>query len=114
MLIKQKARFWSWTGIVLCVLYAAISLMFIVHACSPDVDDKGRFVALQIPLALQLQLLRVLGLFPLLENLSWFGAYVLLGLPTLVFLYFSGWFLEKIIRRFIVGPIARSAFRSHK
>jgi hypothetical protein len=60
-------------------------------------DSKGAFVLLQLPLALQASLLQALGLGWLLERLSWSTAYVILGIPTLVLLYFVGKFPGKCL-----------------
>ncbi|CAB3634349.1 MAG: hypothetical protein J0I68_26005 [Achromobacter sp.] len=88
----------SWTGIVFAALYLAIVILCIAGALSADGDDKGRFVLLQLPLALQLALLHELNLDRLLGELSWVGGYLLIGLPTLALFYFAGWGLEKLVR----------------
>lgn len=88
----------SWTGIVFAALYLAVVILCIAGALSADGDDKGRFILLQLPLALQLALLHDLNLDRLLGDLSWTGGYLLIGLPTLALFYFAGWCLEKMVR----------------
>ncbi|MEB6662530.1 hypothetical protein MXL91_13855 [Achromobacter ruhlandii] len=92
------SKWFSWTGIVFAALYLAIVILCIAGALSTDGDDKGRFILLQLPLALQLALLHDLNLDRLLGDLSWTGGYLLIGLPTLALFYFVGWGLEKLVR----------------
>lgn len=77
------SKWFSWTGIVFAALYLAVAILCIAGALSADGDDKGRFILLQLPLALQLALLHDLNLDRLLDDLSWTGGYLLIGLPTL-------------------------------
>jgi hypothetical protein len=92
------SKWFSWTGIVFAALYLAVVILCIAGALSADGDDKGRFILLQLPLALQLALLHDLNLDRLLGDLSWTGGYLLIGLPTLALFYFVGWGLEKLVR----------------
>lgn len=92
------SKWFSWTGIVFAALYLAIVILCVAAALSAGGDDKGRFVLLQLPLALQLALLHELNLDRLLEGLSWVGGYLLIGLPTLALFYFAGWGLERLVR----------------
>jgi hypothetical protein len=75
--------------------YAVVAFACIAFALWPGVDAKGRFVFLQLPIALQGGLLQELGLAPYLEKLGWVEAYVLLALPTVALLYFIGRFFDK-------------------
>jgi hypothetical protein len=63
-------------------------------AYSAEGDFKGQYVFLQLPLALQMAGIDAMGLSSELQNLSWIGAYALLGLPTLMILYFVGWMID--------------------
>jgi len=84
------------TGLVFCALYAAATCTCITLAFSSG-DFKGRFVFLQLPIAIQLSALSSLGLGPLLTNLSWVAAYVVVAVPTFGLLYFSGWLVERLV-----------------
>lgn len=53
-------------------------------------DFKGRFVFLQLPLTPQIAIIDAIGLSSQFQNLSWVGAYIILGLPAFVVLYFVG------------------------
>jgi hypothetical protein len=57
---------------------------------------KGRFVFLQLPIALQSAALQALGLSRHLQGLGWLGAYLVLGLPTLAILYLAGRLLDRV------------------
>ncbi len=92
------SKWFSWTGIAFAALYLAIVILCVAGALSADSDDKGRFVLLQLPLALQLALLHELNVDHLLSDLSWVGGYLLIGLPTLALFYFAGWCLERLLR----------------
>jgi hypothetical protein len=82
----------SRTGIILCTIYAAITAVCLVLAFSAD-DYKGQYVFMQLPIALQMSGLDALGLLPLLRKVSWVGAYLLLALPSFIFLYLLGWLI---------------------
>jgi hypothetical protein len=64
-------------------------------AYSAHGDLKGQFVLLQLPIAVQGYLLASLGFGPILKQLSWFTAYLLIGLPTFVVLYRLGWLIDQ-------------------
>lgn len=83
-------------GFILCFLYLTITGLCVGASLSSSGDPKGDFVLLQLPLALQLAALDWLGLSRILSNLSWTGAYLLIGLPTLVLLYSIGWGLGRL------------------
>ncbi|MBD3817047.1 MAG: hypothetical protein IE913_11505 [Halothiobacillus sp.] len=75
---------------VLAGLYVAIIIACFVGASSAGGDTKGRFVFLQLPLALQMVGLHALGLRHWLHELGWVEAYLWIGLPTLVLFYAAG------------------------
>lgn len=77
-------------GTTLCLIYALIIIVCFAFAYSADGDFKGQYVFLQLPIVLQMAGIDAIGLSPKLQNLSWVGAYGLLGLPTFLFLYFVG------------------------
>lgn len=66
----------------LCAIYIVVAAACVAFAFNASGDPKGHFVALQLPIALQLALLDALGLGMFLEHLSWVSAYILLGIPT--------------------------------
>ena len=76
-------------GIVFCSIYALIIIICFTVSFLAD-DFKGQFVFLQLPIALQSAFIVALGFAPILQNLSWVSAYVILGLPTFLILYFNG------------------------
>lgn len=78
------------TGLVLAGLYVAIIIACFVVASNAGGDTKGRFVFLQLPLALQMGGLDALGLRHWLYGLGWTEAYLWIGLPTLVLFYAAG------------------------
>jgi len=84
----------SRVGIVLCSLYAVICVGCIAFALMGTSDYTGRFIFLQLPIAAQGALLQSLGLAPWLAQLSWVGAYLIIGLPTFALLYFAGWLID--------------------
>lgn len=95
-------------GLILCFLYSEITGLCVWASLGSPGDSKGKFVLLQLPLALQLAALDWLGLGRTLSNLSWVGAYLLVGLPTLALLYGAGWGLGKLLG----WPASRSASRA--
>ena len=88
-------------GITLSLLYFLITVTSIAMGLKAGNDFKGRFVFLQVPIALQMSLIDTLvHRFKLkvpLEKLSWFWAYVLLWIPTICLLYICGWWIEHFI-----------------
>ena len=87
-----KNKIMSRLGIIFCSVYALIIIIcFTFSFVANDFNDfKGQFVFLQLPLAIQISVIDALGLAPILQNLSWIGSYVILGLPTFLILYFFG------------------------
>ncbi|MFD0913184.1 hypothetical protein [Methylophilus luteus] len=81
-------------GKMLCIIYALFMIACFAIAYSAEGDFKGQYVFLQLPLALQMAGIDAMGLSSELQNLSWIGAYALLGLPTLMILYFVGWMID--------------------
>lgn len=77
-------------GIILCSIYALIIIVCFVFAFLAGFDFKGRFIFLELPLSAQIAIIDAIGLSSKLQNLSWVGAYIILGLPTFVVLYFIG------------------------
>lgn len=80
-------------GLSLCALYLGIVGLCVWGSWGADV--KGGFVLLQLPLAVQLALLETLDLGHIFHNASWISCYVLIGIPTLGFLYAVGWVVGK-------------------
>jgi len=84
----------SRTGVIFCLVYIMIISACLIMAYSTT-DYKGNFVFLQLPLALQLAMLDTFGLYPLLKDISWIGAYFLIGIPTALLLYFLGALIDR-------------------
>lgn len=85
-------------GLAFCTLYGAITGVCAALAITSSGDPKGRFVFLQLPIALQAASLDALGFGWILEHLSWEAAYLVLGIPTLAVLYLAGRFLGGYLR----------------
>jgi hypothetical protein len=81
-------------GKILCLIYALIIIACFAGAYSAEGDFKGQYVFLQLPIAIQMAGINAIGLSSKLQNLSWVGAYALLGLPTFLLLYFVGWAID--------------------
>ncbi len=88
----------SRTGIAFCIFYMAIAAVFISAADDAGGDHKGRFVALQLPLALQMDALELVGLRDWFSGTSWVQAYIRIGSLTLLVLYLAGWGLSRLVR----------------
>ncbi|WP_407275804.1 hypothetical protein [Halothiobacillus sp. DCM-1] len=88
---------WRHTGWVLLGLYVLLTVLCLLAAAVTD-DPKGRFVLLQLPLALPLGGLVALGFGPLLADLSWWAAYGVIGVPTALGLYAVGWGFDVLTR----------------
>jgi hypothetical protein len=84
----------SKTGSILCGIYAAVIIICIAISASADGDFKGQFVFLQLPIALQLALVQELGLIEFFKEMTWFPAYLILGLPTFGLLYLLGLLMD--------------------
>ena len=85
----------SRTGLSLCALYAAVIVGCIAFVFLGNPDPKGSYVVLQLPIALQSALVVSIGLAPLLENISWPVAYVLLAGPVFALLYGIGALIDR-------------------
>lgn len=81
-------------GLVLCALYGTVIAVCVALAMTAGGDPKGRFVFLQLPIALQASALDALGLGWLIERLTWGTAYLALAIPTLAMLYLAGRFVS--------------------
>lgn len=77
-------------GIVLCQIYAFIIAMCIVIALLKEGDPKGKFVLMSVPISLQQAALKELNIVIPRGQFYWLQAYVLIGLPTFMLLYFIG------------------------
>ena len=86
----RRTRRFSVAGAWFIGTYAVITFICIAIALWPGSDAKGRFVFLQLPIALQATVLQELGVARYLEAVGWVGAYLLLALPTVAFLYLIG------------------------
>lgn len=93
----------SLTGLALCLPYAAAIALCLWGAHDAGGDDKGRFVLLQLPIALQSAALHALGLSRWLHGMSWTIAYLLLVPPMFAGGYLLGHALEAGVRRIRTG-----------
>jgi hypothetical protein len=85
----------SRTGRFLCSAYAAVTLASICFALVVDNGSAGRYVLLQLPIALQTAMAYSWGLAHLVEDLSWPAAYGLFAIPTFFALYLAGWVADE-------------------
>ncbi len=86
---KQQKLTYSKVGLAFVVFYLILTLICVIWAFTVS-DPKGKFVLLQLPVALQLVVVQELGYIKLLVGLSWFVIYPLIIIPTLVILYQIG------------------------
>ena len=94
---QPARRRWSRTGWVLLALYGLLILLCVGAALATE-DPKGRFVLLQLPLALPIGGLVALGFGDALSRLSWWGAYGVVGLPTALGVYLVGALWDALLR----------------
>jgi hypothetical protein len=95
----------SRTGRLLCYAYAALILASICFALLVENGSVGRYIFLQLPIALQTALAYNWGLAQLVEELSWPAAYGLFALPTFLSLYVTGWVVDE--RRQLMESVGR-------
>ncbi len=74
----------------MCQIYAFIIAICIVISLLKDGDSKGKFVLMSVPISLQQAALRELNIVTPRGQLYWLKAYILIGLPTFMLLYFVG------------------------
>jgi len=77
-------------GLSLCAIYLALTLILVLAALSADGDPKGHFVLLQLPIALQLAVVDLLGLTNHMREWSFPVAYSVFVPATCIALYASG------------------------
>lgn len=85
----------SRVGLWLAALYAFVATGCVIAAHAVAIDDKGRHVILQAPIALQAALLDAAGLGAALDSLDWASAYAWIGVPTLLLAYGLGWLVDR-------------------
>lgn len=85
-------------GLIVASVYFFIVVVCVVWAVLID-DQKGKFVILQLPLALQMAGLDSMGVLKYLPSMSWAMAYLFIGIPTLWFFYLIGVFCDKVFSR---------------
>ena len=89
-------------GLAFCVLYLAVTAFFVWASSGSDVDPKGAFVLLQLPITLQLAFIDWLGVDQSTGGWSWGVSYAVIVPLTLLFLYCIGWAIGKTL-----GTVAR-------
>ena len=77
-------------GLSLCAIYLALTLLLVWAALSTEGDPKGHFVLLQLPIALQLAVIDLLGLATYMREWSFPVAYLVFVPTTCIALYASG------------------------
>jgi len=85
-------------GLVLALIYLILLLACVVWAFTVT-DPKGKFVILQLPLAIQMAGLDEIGILKYFTDISWTIAYVMIGIPTLLIYYCIGCILDKVFSR---------------
>ena len=85
-------------GLGFCILYLALTALFVWGSYNAGSDTKGAFVLLQLPLTFQLGLIDWLGLDQVTEGWSWGVSYAVIVPLTLLFLYHAGWVISRVIR----------------
>lgn len=85
-------------GLIVASVYFFIVVACIVWAVLID-DPKGKFVILQLPLALQMAGLDSIGVLKYLPAMSWTMVYLFIGVPTLWFFYLMGYYVDKYFLR---------------
>ena len=96
--MKRRFRL-SVIGLTVAALYVVPSALFVGRVMISPGDDKGNFVYLQIPIALQLGVAQSAGLGPALQNISWTEAYLLFWVPIVLLLYLAGWTFDEWVSR---------------
>jgi hypothetical protein len=99
--MSAHPRRFSRLGLGLCITYLVLALAAVAWSALAAGDPKGRFVLVQLPIAIQAAVLDSLGLGSLLDGLSWVGAYIALALPTFALLYGVGALVERPFTRHI-------------
>lgn len=85
-------------GLSFCILYLALTALFVWGSHDAVGDTKGAFVLLQLPLTLQLGFIDWLGLDQVTDGWSWGVSYAVIVPLTLLFLYYAGWVISRVIR----------------
>lgn len=102
----------SKTGLILAGWYVIPAATCIYYGYSDQGDPKGSFVLKQIPIVLQMAAADSIGLGGILEHMSWIAAYIVFIPLTVIFLYFSGYFL-KIVTIRIATSVRKMLFSQH-
>jgi hypothetical protein len=86
---KSKMHRLNHFGLVACAVYLALTLL-VVWAWTTSTDEKGQIILLQLPIALQLDLIQKLGLLKYTQDWSYPFAYAVCIPVTSALLYLSG------------------------
>ena len=103
----------SRVGLLLCGIYAATIAACVGFVFLGSTDPKGNYVFLQLPIALQSAIVASLGMAPLLRDVSWPVAYVLLASPVFAPLYGLGALVDRMlgVRHSSDSPSANAEFK---
>ena len=92
-------------GLYFCAPYALFVAACIGFAIMGNVHYQGQFIALQLPIALQLALADAFGLGQAASNIAWPDAWWVFITPAFLLLYASGALIERgIVRRRALPP----------
>lgn len=74
MALKQKLKHLINIRVIFALSYFLITVVCLIVFVGSD-DDKGQYIFLQLPIALQMGVFSKLGLNKFLISLNWFSAY---------------------------------------
>lgn len=86
-------------GLILSATYLALTLLLVWAALHSEGDPKGHFVLLQLPIALQLAVIELLGLATYMRGWSFPVAYTVFVPAACIVLYASGVALSHVWNR---------------
>lgn len=98
---KKKKTTWSKLGLLFVAIYSILTLICIIMALGPDNTSKSTSITLQIPVAVQIELVRSMKYMKYFKEFNWFQIYTFLWLPALIVVYYIGKGCEDFWRWFM-------------
>ena len=89
--MSKYGLFISSAYLIILVICAAVGKL-------SNIDSKGKFVILQLPISLQGALIDAIGFGQFLERFDWIVLYVVIGGTTTVALYIFGHLLDSAVK----------------